>query len=53
MGYLFDVHLHYPEKLNDLHSGYAIIAPGNQAIMKDMLLKTGSKQTMRSSQLKH
>ena len=37
-GYLFDVLLHYPKELHDLHNGYAL-APDNQAIKKDMLNK--------------
>ena len=35
-GYLFDVDLHYPKKLHDLHNGYAL-GPENKAIKKDML----------------
>ena len=34
--YLFDVHLHYPEELHDLHHGHAL-APENKAIKKGML----------------
>ena len=34
--FLFDVTLHYPEKLHDLHNGYAL-GPENKAINKDML----------------
>ena len=35
-GDLFDVNLHYPEELHDLHNGYAL-GPENKAIKKDML----------------
>ena len=35
-GYLFDVDLHYPDHLHDLHNGYAM-APENMAIKSDML----------------
>ena len=35
-GYLFDVNLHYPEELHDLHNGYAL-GPENKTIKKDML----------------
>ena len=36
-GYLFDVDLHYPKKLHNLHNGYAL-GPINQTIKKDMLI---------------
>ena len=35
-GYLFDVNLHYPEELHNLHNGNAL-EPENKAIKKDML----------------
>ena len=35
-GCLFDVNLHYPKELHDLHNGYAL-GPENKAIKKDML----------------
>ena len=35
-GYLFDVHVHYPEEIHDLLNGYAL-APDNQAIKTNLL----------------
>jgi len=35
-GYLFDVDIHYPEKLHDLHNGYAL-ASQNMIITNDLL----------------
>ncbi len=37
-GYMFDVDLHYPKELHDLHNGYAL-APENIAVTNDMLNK--------------
>lgn len=36
VGYLFDVDLHYPKSLHDLHNGYAL-APENMSVRNDML----------------
>jgi hypothetical protein len=36
IGYLFDVDLHYPEELHDLHNGYAL-APENFSVKNSML----------------
>ena len=35
---MFDINIHYPKKLHDLHNGYAL-GLENKAIKKDMLNK--------------
>ena len=47
-GYLFDVHLHYPEHLHDDHNGYAL-GPENKAIKKNMLNKCQQHNYIESS----
>ena len=49
-GYLFDVNIHYPKELHDLHNGYAI-APENKAIEKDML-NTWQQEGYKESSVK-
>ena len=49
--YLFDVHLHYPEELHNLHNGYAL-APDNQAI-KQICLTHGNNKDINKQVLKN
>ena len=45
-GDAFDIHVHYPNKLYNLHNGYAL-TPDNQAIKTDMLKNDNKKDIMK------